>query len=82
MNAKEDWRFLSTETLLEEVLGRYDHAVFAGLVTGRGDGSQQAIRRKWKGNHATCAGLGFSVSYAILNVHFEQSQEGRLDEDH
>lgn len=75
-----DLALVKTDELLIEVFNRFEHCVFAGLLTGRGDGTQQEVRRKWKGNHATCCGLGFSLSHAIMKDHYEQSEEGRLEE--
>lgn len=49
-----------TDDLLEEVLGRFEHAVFAGLKVNYASETQYEIRRTI-GNSRTCQGLAFSL---------------------
>lgn len=64
--ANEDLGLVQTSDLINELLGRYQHAVFAGiaLMTTDGDFGVQHIRRKWKGNNVTCQGLCWTLANA------------------
>lgn len=54
----------TTQELLDEVLGRMDHAVFCGLFIKTGNEAQTL--RRWKGNYNTAAGLAQEMSGIIL----------------
>lgn len=72
----------STRELVEELLGRCDHAVFAGLcIMETNDGSPQAVVRRWKGNSFTCAGLSQEIARAVLDDFDERSEGYGADED-
>lgn len=66
-NLDLDW--VTTEELVEYLMGRFDHAVFTGLhVTQNnedGTGDNRAIHI-WKGCGLTCAGLASEVQSRIL----------------
>lgn len=64
--------FVSTDALVDELLGRFEHVVFCGLriLTD----NETTIVRRWKGNAITCAGLGTEVGHAVL-ADLEQRSE-------
>lgn len=53
---------LTNEELLDELMSRYDHAVFAGL---RMDGDGNEIERDWMGDETFCKGLAVGLGMYI-----------------
>lgn len=49
-----DLSLVPIQDLYEEILGRFDHAVFMGIKVGKDDSSYS---RRWKGNHHMAMGL-------------------------
>jgi hypothetical protein len=70
--------FVDTEALLEELLGRFDHAVFAGLKYPENMAYQAT--RLWKGNPFTCNGLANIASMAIMDDLYHGEDEDDDDE--
>ena len=69
-----DLEWASNEDLIIELLSRYDHAVFGGLMLPTDD--QQRMYRRWKGNSLACAGIGSEITRAVLNELEELSSAG------
>jgi hypothetical protein len=61
----------TTDELINELMSRFEHAVFCGMKLPTED--WQNINRKWKGNSHTCAGLGFQVARTVLDDFEERS---------
>jgi hypothetical protein len=68
-----DLELVPTEDLINELLTRHDHAVFAGLFTPV-DGTVQ-IRLRWKGNTHTCVGLATDVGDAALEGFYSEAEQ-------
>lgn len=68
----EGLEFASDDELINELLGRFEHSVFCGIKTPLDE--YQVVFRRWKGNSATCAGLGFEVARTTLNDFEERSK--------
>ena len=73
-----DVNLVPTTDLLDALLSRHEHAVFAGVQTGYGQPDQDLCRRRWKGNSHTCVGLAFDVQCSIMSRY---SEESRAKED-
>jgi hypothetical protein len=70
--------FVDTETLVRELLHRFDHAVFVGMnrpVDGRSE-----ITRRWYGNSHTCCGLAHDVSMSTIDEFYEHLVDDDDDE--
>jgi hypothetical protein len=80
MSDTPELEFVSTETLISELLGRYDHAVFGGMNLPVD--SQYVMHRRWKGNSATCIGMAGLLASSITE-YFEENVDWRScgDED-
>lgn len=50
-------QFVSTSDLINELMGRYEHSVFAGIQTAVKDKDDVITDRHYQGNFATCSGL-------------------------
>lgn len=66
--------FVDTDALVNELLGRYDHAIFTGLRFPKDE--EYVLHRRWKGNSATCIGLVGLLNNAVTN-HFEEEADWR-----
>lgn len=51
---------IETQALIDELLGRFEHAVFAGLKVNEATESQYEVRHQ-VGNQRTCQGLAFGI---------------------
>ena len=63
--------FYPTIELVNEVLGRFQHALFAGIKESAGmayEPGDYAVIRHWRGNSATVAGLGLDVGRLALKA--------------
>ena len=66
-----DLELIPTDELIEELLDRYDHAVFNGYRTGtKGEGSSEKDIY-WHGNTVTCQGLAMRAIHHI-NKHLDE----------
>lgn len=59
----KDINLCSTNELLEELLSRFDHCVFAALKCR--DNQTLMTKRKFKGNSDTCIGLAHKIQQLI-----------------
>lgn len=77
----EETRFVdvATDDLLNEVLSRFDHAVFIGHQDRMKDRSR--IVRRWKGNAHTISGLAHDVANVVLADMHERSEYSPQPED-
>ena len=66
-----DLAFVETESLVRELMGRYDHAVFAGIKAGYHAPTDNLTTRRWKGNLVTCAGLGYQLAHLTTEEHLD-----------
>jgi len=77
----QDMKFISTNELLQEILSRFDHAIFIGIrcldmVKKEGDITRIETSRKWKGNSYTCAGMAMEIGREILeNFRVREKEE-------
>ena len=74
-----DLSLVTTNDLIDEMLNRFDHAVFMGIkaldiVNKEDDTTRISSFRNWKGNSYTCAGLAQSLMRASL-ADFEDKEE-------
>lgn len=51
---------IETQALIDELLGRFEHAVFAGLKVNEATEIQYEVRQQ-VGNQRTCQGLAFGI---------------------
>lgn len=61
--------YATTKSLLEELMSRFDHAVFLGRSV-RMQGNQKPVeteRWRWKGDARICQALGQTLSIRICN---------------
>lgn len=70
----QDLKLVSDKELIDEILGRYDNAIFAGIKFDIGAKGMNYTRRRWRGNLATCAGLCLESGYMICRT---ADEEGR-----
>ncbi len=69
-----------TEELIQELLNRYEHAIFMGVKIpqlekdGKYVGEIVSLRR-WIGNSYTCAGLCASLSRSIMSSFTDREKE-------
>lgn len=68
----------STQQLIDELLNRFDHAVFCGTKVEDRD-SKVTIRR-WKGHQHTCAGLAQDVGMSALNQLHDIEEDVNLED--
>ena len=62
-----DITLISTRDLVEELLDRFDHAVFAGIkVVSTKEVSPIQTFRRWVGNSYTCSGICAGLNQTIL----------------
>ena len=70
-----DLALVSTDALLQELLGRYDHAVFAGL--SHRSGETHAGKRVWTAEAASNGlaeiGLAYNLAHAIQKAHEQRT---------
>lgn len=62
-----------TDDLLLELFSRFDHAVFSGFLTTNEKEREHLVRRRWKGNSMTCAGLCQELSISVIGDWHEES---------
>ena len=79
MEEELDLAFFSTEDLVDELVKRFDHVIFAGLKV-QGDELPYIIHRRQEGNHLTCIGLATSLA-TYLSIEHEEAGESAVDED-
>ena len=60
---EQDLKLTPTEDLLDEVLSRFEHAVFGGMRCDEHAPETCSYKRRWKGNIATCMGLALKITY-------------------
>lgn len=53
----------SDDELKEELLSRYDHAIFGGIKTAIGSSDGLLTKRSYMGNCATCTGIAYQIAY-------------------
>lgn len=76
--------FVTTDDLLKELMGRFDHSVFAGEF--QQDDKIMQYRRSWHGIASHCTGLTSQLEFLInMDVFFPEEdgegEEDREDED-
>lgn len=59
-----DLELVETSELLDELLRRFDHVVFAGLKEM--DSGRYANSSRWKGCHFTCSGAAQMLSERVI----------------
>lgn len=68
-------QLVPTHELIQELMTRYDHAVFGGIQAR----SEQNIRsRRQKGDYHTCAGLAMSL--ATMSLKLRDDAETKVDD--
>jgi hypothetical protein len=73
--SEDSLELVQTSRLIDELLGRYEHAIFAGLnVMVYGENGEQHVRRKWTGNSVTCQGLAWTLANAVDRELNEESK--------
>jgi len=75
---QQSLELVATDDLLDELLHRFDHAVFGGLQAKHAD--EQLITRRWFGSHFTCVGLAQSVAWVAM-VECEEESVDEPDGD-
>lgn len=70
-----DIKLLPTDDLINELLERFDHALFTGMQININSQGEHITVRKWKGNYATTAGLASQVIHRINNVAYEEGRD-------
>lgn len=68
--------FATTDELLDELMSRYHHALFAGIKEAPGLPDHYIRTVKWKGNSDTVAGLGTRVGMAAIQEADEEDLDG------
>jgi hypothetical protein len=74
----EDLALFSSHDLIEEVMSRFDHAVFSGLKV-QGDELPYIVHRQQVGNILTCIGMCHSLAFTLSAEH-EDAGEPSDDE--
>lgn len=59
-----DLAFATDNELIEELFGRFEHAVLCGMKLPTDD--KYVVYRRWKGNTMTCCGLANAVGQRAL----------------
>jgi len=72
MSGNSPLDFVDTQELLDELLSRYDYAVFAGMKLPTLERSLSD--RAWKGMHQVCSGLCHDLIFLI-------SSDARMTEE-
>ena len=62
-----DLELVSTDDLLDELIARMGHCVFAGLQAGTHGGDNHTYWGRWDGNSHTCVGLAMDLNQSILD---------------
>lgn len=76
-----DIKLIPTGDLLEELMLRYDHAIFSGIRCVKSSTDQgNFYQSKWTGNCATCMGLAARMEYVINKDHFDESEPGTIED--
>lgn len=57
---------IPTMQLVNELLNRFDHAIFVGAKSINRD--DKITIRRWRGNHHTCAGMAMDVAQTTINT--------------
>lgn len=68
--------FATTDELIEELMSRYHHALFAGIKEAPGLPDHFIRSVKWKGNFDTVAGLGTRVGLAAIQEADDENLDG------
>jgi len=76
MSVEIDVQLIDTKILLNELLSRFDHAGFIGLMipvdtTTQHEGPQ-AITRRWVGNSHCIAGLAADLKLCVLSEYLDK----------
>lgn len=68
--------------LIDELMSRYDHAIFAGIVNRPNDEYPNRLVRmmRWTGNDITCAGLAFGLANTASEHYNAVEQELPTDD--
>lgn len=75
----ESLEHVPTEDLIQELVSRFEHSVFAGIREVAG--GKNLYQRKWKGNACTVHGLANDVGLrALLQLHNEERDVTEDDE--
>lgn len=69
-----------TDDLLNEIMQRHEHAIFAGMQILGGEDRRYLTRRKWVGNGATCQGLCAELGWKIAKTADEEAEPAGVDE--
>ncbi len=73
-----DLKLVPTSDLLEEVLHRFDHAVFSGMRVQNNNDIDTMGR--WHGNSFACAGLAVDVQQRCIKAFHDKSRPLTKDE--
>lgn len=57
---------VATDDLLAEVIGRFDHAIFAGMRINQDGSENHGYVRTWNGNSHACMGLAADLTAKVL----------------
>lgn len=68
-----DLSLVSTDSLIEEIINRFEHIAIVGMKPGMKDGN--VTFRRWKGNSATTTGLCTEMTHVITKTYLEESME-------
>lgn len=74
-----DLDLISTDDLMEELFGRFDHAVFEGVKVNV-TREESVIERQWKGDALMCCGLGTHIIDVCLR--FREGNMGEPNDEH
>ena len=71
---------ISNEALIEELLNRFDHAIFSGIkildsMDNECDTTRVENTQQWTGNPYTCVGMCTGLSNDILEEYKEEVYE-------
>lgn len=69
---------IPSKDLIDELMRRYDHAVFTGLKENIGMRGQHYITRRWTGEQTMCSGMCSQME--IIMAHAKIQQEKKTDE--
>lgn len=75
--------YATTSELLDELMGRFSHCLFGGIVEAEGVVGNERYKmiRRWSGNSATVAGLGLDVGRRALEVAEASAEDCELDDE-
>lgn len=71
----KDITLYSTNDLIDELINRFEHAIFAGMQTAVHSKEDIIIKRQWKGNNTTCCSLVSELQFYINHQADENSRE-------